>query len=305
MWRLKKSRKDFMGMNRLFLAILLFISWNSRAQGGDSNSMEDHLKSRKDVIFYGGFEEGFNNASWKKKWGIEWITQTSVFEIVPNAFRGGKSLRAKYPEDGLGPHETGIQFPILFRKMEGVKNGLYKELYFRYYVKFEEGFDFNKGGKLPGLMGGGNSWVRSGGNQPNGTNGWTLRFMWREKGEIVVYAYVPKSGSGKWGSKKWGQNISTGIEAKPGKWLCIEQYVNIGTPGKDNGKLKVWIDGEKQIDIDDMRFWNVEDNNGLIGGIYFSTFHGGNSDDWAPRNDSFAQFDGLVAAKNRVGCIQD
>ena len=85
--------------------------------------------------------------------------------------------------------------------------------------------DFNKGRKLPGLMGGGRSWVRSGGNQPDRTNGWTLRFVWREEGELVVYAYVPKSENGKWGSKKWGQNISTGIKAQPGEWICIEQYV--------------------------------------------------------------------------------
>ena len=44
-----------------------------------------------------------------------------------------------------------------------------------------------------------------------------------------------------------------------------------------------------------------ENNYGLIGGIYFSTFHGGNTPDWAPQIDSFAQFDGIVAATQRVG----
>ena len=293
-------------MNQGFLVVLfLVISLSGSTTGGDTQTLEEKLKSRNDVVFYGGFEEGFNNSSWEKRWGIEWITNDAVWEITSEGFQEGKSLRIKYPKDGLGPQETGIQFPVLFRKMEGIKNGLYKEIYFRYYVKFEEGFDFNKGGKLPGLMGGGRSWVRSGGNQPDGTNGWTLRFMWREEGEIVIYAYIPKSENGKWGSKKWGQNISTNVKAKTGEWLCIEQYVNIGTPGKDNGKLKVWVDGGKQIDIDDMRFWDVENNNGLIGGIYFSTFHGGNSQDWAPRNDSFAQFDGLVVAKRRVACSID
>lgn len=296
-----------MRVNRLFFLILfILISWKGYSQGGDHNTVEENLKSRKDIVFYGSFEEGFDNESWEKRWGIEWVTNDSDREIISDGFHDGKSLRVKYPRGGLGPLETGIQFPILFRKMkEESTNGLYRELYFRYYVKFEEGFDFNKGGKLPGLMGGGRSWVRSGGNQPDGTNGWTLRFMWREEGEIVVYAYVPKSVNGKWGSKKWGQNITTDIEAQPGERLCIEQYVNVGTPGKDNGKLKVWIDGEKQIDINDMRFWDVENNNGLIGGIYFSTFHGGNSQDWAPLNDSFAQFDGLVVAKNRVRCFND
>lgn len=76
------------------------------------------------------------------------------------------------------------------------------------------------------------------------------------------YAYVPKSENDKWGSKKWGQNISTRVKAEPGEWHCIKQHVNGGTPGKVNGKLKACIDGEKRIDIDDIRFWNVENKNG-------------------------------------------
>jgi hypothetical protein len=88
------------------------------------------------------------------------------------------------------------------------------------------------------------------------------------------------------------------------EWHCIEEYVNIGTAGNDDGRLKVWVDGEQKIDIDDMRFWNEENDNGKIGGVYFSTFHGGNSEDWAPDNDSYAQFDGFVLAENRVGVFE-
>ena len=193
---------------------------------------------------------------------------------------------------------------MVLNDIPNVDTGYYQELYLRYYVKFEKGFDFRLGGKLPGLMGGGDSWNRSGGNQPDGTNGWTMRFMWVENGKLVVYAYVPKSANGKWGGHKWGQGIECDYNATPGKWICIEQYINVGTPGKDDGKLKVWIDGEEKVNIDDMRFWNKENNNGRIGGIYFSTFHGGNIEEWAPRNDSFAEFDGFVLAKHRVGLFE-
>jgi hypothetical protein len=151
------------------------------------------------------------------------------------------------------------------------------------------------------MMGGENSWTRSGGNQPDGTNGWTLRFMWREKGRIVVYAYLPKSGNGKYGGKEWGQDLDCEFTAVPGNWHCIEQYINIGTPGKDNGKLVVWIDGEEKLSLSDLRFWDVENDYGKIGGIYFSTFHGGNTPDWAPLNDSYIQFDGIVASTKRIG----
>lgn len=284
--------------------LFLFIFGYTFAQMGDDPVIEKSLKQRNDIIFYGEFEQGFYNNQWQERWGIQWVTSQSRTEITEDKLRPGKTLRVKYPKGGLGPQETGVQFPIVFRNMKNSENALYREAYFKYYVKFEKGFDFNKGGKLPGLMGGGDSWGRSGGNQPDGTNGWTLRFMWRNNGELVIYAYVPKSNNGKWGSQTWGQDISTGINAQPEQWYCIEQYVNVGTPGKDNGILKVWINGKEEISIDDMLFWDIQNNAGKIGGVYFSTFHGGNTRDWAPRNDSYARFDGLVVANNRIGCDQ-
>jgi hypothetical protein len=271
------------------------------APAGDAATIEKKLALREDVVFFGGFEEGYDDESWKDRWGIPWANRAKDNEVVTNGFQGGNSLRVGYPKGGLGPSETGGQFMMVFRNMNGISNGLYQELYLRYYLKFEEDFDFNKGGKLPGLMGGGDSWGRSGGNQPDGTNGWTLRFMWLNEGRLVIYAYVPKSENGKWGNDTWGQSIDCNYKADPGKWHCIEQYVNVGTPGKDDGKLKVWIDGVERVDIADMRFWDVKNEYGQIGGICFSTFHGGNNYDWAPRKDSYAQFDGFVAAKNRVG----
>jgi hypothetical protein len=286
-------------LNLLFYSIIVFAI--NLFAAGDTATIEKRLAKRDDVVFFGGFEEGYNDASWKSRWGIPWMNRAADNVVVANGFQGGKSLRVSYPEGGVGPAETGGQFPMVFRDMTGMHDTLYQELYLRYYLKFEEGFDFNRGGKLPGLMGGGDSWGRSGGNQPDGTNGWTLRFMWRNKGNLVIYAYVPKSSNGKWGSEKWGQDISCDYRAETGRWHCIEQYVNVGTPGKDDGVLKVWIDGKVRLNINDMRFWNVENEYGPVGGICFSTFHGGNSSDWAPRVDSFAQFDGFVAAKNRVG----
>ncbi|NQU87858.1 MAG: hypothetical protein HQ541_19085 [Mariniphaga sp.] len=280
---------------------LLFSVLFSFSQSGDILSMEEGLKQRNDIIFFGGFEESYNNSNWVEKWGISWNNRANETEIVENTVEGGKSLRVTYPAGGVGPQETGGQFPMIFNDMKGINHGFYRELYLRYYVKFEDGFDFRLGGKLPGLMGGGNSWSRSGGKHPNGKNGWTLRFMWGKEGKIVVYTYVPKSANGEWGRNNWGQSIDCDFKAIPGKWHCIEEYVNVGTPNTDDGKLKVWIDGKEKLNISNMRFWDVENNNGLIGGIYFSTFHGGNSKDWAPNITSYIQFDGFVAGTNRIG----
>ena len=283
------------------LLIWFAFSGTLYAVGGDSQSLEDSLAVRGDLIFFGGFEEQYNNSAWESSWGIPWNNRADENTVISDAFQGGHSLRVGYPQGGVGPGETGTQFPIVFRNMSETPGGYFNSVYLRYYLKFESGFDFQKGGKLPGLMGGGDSWSRSGGNQPDGSNGWTLRFMWRVEGSIVVYAYVPKSANGKWGTESWGQDIDCHFNAIPGTWHCIEQYVNVGTPGHDDGKLKVWIDGEQRLDIADMRFWDVENDDGRVGGIYFSTFHGGNTPDWGPDTTCYVQFDGIVAAEKRVG----
>ena len=271
------------------------------ARAGDNATIEDSLAYRDDIVFYGGFEQGYNNSTWRNRWGVPWVNRGPANNVVDNHFLGKKSFRVSYPKGGVGPGETGGQFPMVFADMTGLQEGYFQEMYMRYYVKFEEGFDFKRGGKLPGLMGGGNSWSRSGGDQPDGSNGWTMRFMWRRNGDINVYAYLPPSDNGKWGGVQWGQDIDCNFRAEPGKWHCIEQYINVGTPGQDDGKLKVWIDGVKRLDIDDMRFWDIENNYGRVGGLYFSTFHGGNTSDWAPDVDSYAQFDGIVMAGKRIG----
>ncbi len=270
---------------------------------GDTLSIENGLKDRNDVVFFGGFEEAFGDSTWKNKWGVPWEDRVSSCEIIKGAFNEGRSLKVSYPKEGVGPKHSGAQFPMVFNRMRGTNEGYFQELYLRYYLKFEEGFDFNRGGKLPGLIGGGDSWGRSGGNQPDGTNGWSMRLMWRSNGRLVVYAYVPISGNKKWGSLQWGQDIDLNYTAQPGKWICIEQYINVGTPNGDNGWLTVWIDGIECLNINDLRYRTVDNHNGKIGGIYFSTFHGGQAPDWAPRNDSFILFDAFVLAKKPIGIV--
>ena len=290
------------GIFIITLFLLLVTPEPIKAQGGDPLTIEDSLAHRDDILFYGGFEQGYNTTAWRNRWGVPWVNRGTANKVVENHFLGENSLRVSYPKGGVGPGETGGQFPIVLAGMDNLQEPHYfQELYLRYYVKFEEGFDFRLGGKLPGLMGGGNSWSRSGGDQPDGTNGWSMRFMWRRDGDLVVYAYLPPSENGKWGGVQWGQDIDCNFRAEPGKWHCIEQFIDVGTPGHDDGRLMVWIDGVKRLDIDDIRYWDVENNYGRIGGAYFSTFHGGSSASWAPEVDSWAQFDGFVMARERVG----
>lgn len=272
--------------------------------GGEPAQIETGLASRNDIVFFGGFEKEKEGAvctdEWKKNWGIAFSNRCDEAQQVESADPGaGKyAIRVGYPKGGVGPGETGMQFPVDFSSIDSMPVKQFDSLYLRYYVKFEDGFDFRKGGKLPGLMGGNKSWKRSGGDQPDGTNGWTLRFMWRTGGKAVVYSYLPP---GTYGGEQWGLDIDLNTTFATGKWHCLEQFVRINDVGKENGKLHVWIDGRQVLELDDVLYRTVDNDAGRIGGFYFSTFHGGNTPDWGPENDSYAQFDGFVVAKERVG----
>lgn len=254
----------------------------------------------KEVLYRLDFEGEVFSEEWIEKNGVDYIDRKDETEVVNNELNGSNSIRVKYDKGGIGPKETGLSFPVEFSQIEKMKEHYFDEIYLCYYLKFEEGFDFVLGGKLPGLMGGCDSYTRSGGQQPDGTNGWTMRFMWREEGRLVVYSYLPRSGNGKYGGKEWGLDIDTGVNLVPGEWYRIEQYIHIGSPGNDDGKLIVWVDGEETINLDDIRYRDVDNECGKIGGFYFSTFHGGNTPDWAPSVDSYAQFDEFTISRERI-----
>lgn len=63
------------------------------------------------------------------------------------ALGAGSSLAVSYPEDEVGTKETGAQWQLEL-------DGEYEKAFLSYRVKFADGFDFSRGGKLPGLAGG-------------------------------------------------------------------------------------------------------------------------------------------------------
>ncbi|MDZ7724578.1 MAG: hypothetical protein U5R06_17685 [candidate division KSB1 bacterium] len=56
----------------LFFLMCLTAAGNLYAIGGDAQSVEDSLSDRNDLIFFGGFEEQYNNSAWVDSWGIAW-----------------------------------------------------------------------------------------------------------------------------------------------------------------------------------------------------------------------------------------
>jgi hypothetical protein len=256
---------------------------------GEQAFIEKGLRGRSDILFFSGYE----SEPWESVWGMSWgpsPKENLTLISGKDAFRG-KSARVKYPK-GLIGGDSACQYLCSFAKMGLVPRD---ECYVRYYIRFDPGFDFVKGGKLPGLVGGN---ANTGGHKPNGRDGWSARLMWRPGGKVVQYVYHPDQ-KGVWGDDFDWMKDGEPCHFKPGVWHCVESYMKLNTPGQHDGIIRSWLDGEKVLEISTLRFRDVGDLK--IDGFYFSTFFGGGDVSWAPEKDQYAQFDDFVLASGYVG----
>lgn len=238
----------------------------------------------------------FDRINWVPEWtpkekGSFGLDNTSVEDDRHSP--GGRFLRVRYYKGGASPSasrrvgvkEGGAQ---LLGQLPG---GSSDRLFLRYFVRFPSDFDFVKGGKLPGFYGGTNI---SGGNIPNGSDGFSTRFMWRSEGQGEVYAYLPSS-------TKFGTSLGRGsFRFVPGKWHCIEQELNLNTPGQPDGQVRVWLDSEPVFEQAQLFFRSVGELR--IEGVFFSTFFGGGDPSWAPPRDTHADFAAFATNGSRLGC---
>jgi len=256
---------------------------------GDPAHLESGLSARPGILFY----EGFATDAWVRDFNPEWGPSPAEHcSLAADADApGGRALRILYPS-GLIGGDSACQFLCRFPRM-----GLpaMEEAWLRYYVKFDKGFNFVRGGKLPGLGGG---TANTGGHPANGKDGWTARIMWRPGGRIVQYVYHP-------GQKTiYGDDLDWEVDGEhpsfqPGQWACVETRVRMNTPGEDNGEIQSWLDGREALHATGLRFRDVP---GLkIDVFYFSTFFGGGDPSWAATKDEHAEFTGFVIGRGPIG----
>ncbi len=200
---------------------------------------------------------------------------------------GNKFLRVNYTGKEFGPARGGVQFKVSF-------NQSYNELYFSYRVRFAKDFDFVKGGKLPGFMGG---------TGPTGCvsdkNGFSARNMWRVDGDAVQYLYAPRKTSACGDDYHYTKG---GLNQRfiPGKWQTVEHRLVMNTPGENNGIMQAWLDGELVLDVKDFLFREVG-STFAIDALYFSTFFGGGDASWAPQSSQITDFDDLIVSEKPIG----
>ncbi len=163
----------------------------------------------------------------------------------------------------------------------------YQHLYISYNIFFSDGFDFVKGGKLPGLSGGQNN---SGGSKPTGFDGWSGRLMWRENGLLVNYMYHFYQPWFTGEDFEW-KKIETGV------WYNLTYRIEMNTTWSRDGELQAWIDGEEIFNLSNFQFRNTYDFG--IDTLFFSTFYGGSNSSWAPGSDGNIKMDDFYISTAR------
>lgn len=205
-----------------------------------------------------------------------WGTEKNVQRLgAGQTGLGEPGLRVHYPAGSSSPGDEprgGAGFYTEPAALAGAEQACLS-----YRVRFAEGFDFVKGGKLPGLYGGE---APSGGEAVDGESGFSMRLMWREEGQGELYPYVVD---------REGESLGRGAWRFPtGRWVTVEQELELNDPGKANGVARVWIDGEPVLEQDDLVFRTVPEL--TIDGLMFSTFFGGTGGEWRTPRDQHVDF---------------
>jgi hypothetical protein len=254
---------------------------------------EPRLAGRNDVVFSCDFE----SPEWYREWGLE-KPEGGTDVVAEDPERGferfeGKALRVRVPMGG----NLGSNLRFQFAKRTGSEPD---EIHMRYYLRFAADWDAElQGGKLPGISG---TYNRAGwGGRPvNGRDGWSARgsFSRKRDGETLIgfYCYHVDM-KGKYGSIwNWDWDRDRLGYLRNNRWYSIEQHVKLNTPGKNDGIMRGWVDGQLAFEKTDVRMRDVSDLK--IEMVWMNVYQGGMK---PAASDDHMYIDNVVIARNYIG----
>lgn len=218
---------------------------------------------------------------WKQDWpGCRYEDGVSEGHLSVVSTESGNAYRVDYIKGEIGPEKGGVGWRYPISHSDSVE--------LSYRLTFSRDFQWVKGGKLPGLCGGPES--VTGGNRADGTNGFSVRLMWRADGRGEAYVYHMNQ------PQKFGESLPfhSGFRFRAGHSLLVRLRVSMNSPGRRNGKLDVWLTSTRSnktvhvLTRSDMEWRSTR--NVSVDSLLFETFYGGSNKTWAPRRASFTLF---------------
>jgi hypothetical protein len=250
------------------------------------------------VVFTSTFEQD--------DWGAGWTSGSDADNLaLVEAEAGfeplsGRALKVTVPAGDNG----GLNLSYAFMDEQGEEP---EAIYMRYYLRFADSWQPADGGKLPGAAGtyGVAGW---GGRPVDGTDGWSARGLYRasppagnpfaDSVSIGNYVYHADM-EGQYGDNEYYLGHCGGVLAK-NRWYAVEQYVQLNTPGENDGVIRAWIDGRLVEEKTDWRWRDVDTLR--IEEVWMNVYHGGTA--VAPQ-DLVLYIDNVVIARDYVGPVGD
>jgi len=256
----------------------------------------------REVGVYGNAEakEDFKRNDYDKSWWYAMDKNNGEnSKVVYDGEEHGNVLQLKYPKGCVGPNDNDTPACAAQIIQPLVKTA--DTMWSAYDIFFEDGFEFQLGGKLPGLCGGK---CYTGNALPSTGDGWSARIMWRKDGNAVQLIYFMGQKSEYGDDFKWDLNGT--IPQKQfttGTWHRIVNKVSMNTvttpgTGDKNGRVQTWLDGELALDVDTLRLRDYDSVK--VDKFYLSTFHGGSSAEWAPTHDCFIRYDNFTVSTDSI-----
>jgi hypothetical protein len=275
-------------MRILTARLLLVVHWIVFICTLSSRLVAQDEVSPSEVIFHCDFE----TPTWWREWGlreaprrVDAVDEDSQRKFQPHA---GKALRVRVEQGG----HYGVSLQYRFAKRQGSEP---EEIYLRYYLRLADDWNPNRGGKLPGISGtyGRAGW---GGRKVDGTDGWSARglFLGQVDGHTPIGFYCYHADMrGKYGDNwVWDGGGFPGLANN--RWYCIEQFVKMNTPGKNDGVLRGWVDDRLVFEKSDVRMRDVDRLK--VETVWINVYHGGT---WKARNDQHLFIDDVTIGPTR------
>ncbi|TPX31790.1 hypothetical protein SmJEL517_g04981 [Synchytrium microbalum] len=223
------------------------------------------------------------------------------------------AIQVTYPAGSwtpLSPVPGGVSF---FANVIG-SNRVATSALLHYDVYFPLGFDFQLGGKLPGLAGGSSADSLNnncqGGNHSDSC--FSIRLMWRTSGVAEAYAYLPTSNNNLLCGQKgnvcndaYGISINRGswsFANALGTWTSITVFSQMNTLGNSDGILGVYVNGSQKIYNQNIQYSTTPGEG--VTSLFFSSFFGGSTIDWATPNQTYTMYRSINMSYQATPVVQ-
>lgn len=239
------------------------------------------------------------------------VTQDVV--TPPAAPAGVQAFEAKYPEGSWNPSSSPKRggFGFYTGDVGDFKFENANELLFSYAAYFPAGFQWVKGGKMPGPFGGSTAELAygcSGGRQEGRDSCFSLRLMWRKDGMGEVYTYIPKlpendaaldAVNGTVADADYGWSLGRGLyNWTAGGWTVVAERIKLndvnGSTAVANGEIELFVNGVSKILAKNVIIRQKAET--VFRGSQMQTFFGGSDSTWATPVDTEVYFAGVSAA---------